>query len=199
MLSAQNLSYRRGDKIILADLSFALARGEGLVIAGANGSGKTTLLKILAGLLAPESGKLELDGTDIIGGKSAEYLGRILYLGHKNAMNEELTVLDNLKFWAGLAGNEILIPAALAYFALEEYALMPYKTLSHGLKRRVALARLIFSQKDIWLLDEPFANLDGETGERLANLIATRRQNGMVILSSHQAVALENFKELRLE
>ncbi len=186
MISVKNLEYRRGERVILQNLDFAVKPGAGLVITGANGSGKTTVLKILAELVVPLHGEIEIPGD-------------ILYIGHKNAMKEELSVLENLEFWADLEGNEILVPASLAYFQLEDYADLPYKALSHGLQRRAALARLIFSPQKTWLLDEPFAHIDKETAQRLRNLIITRtEQGGIVILSSHQPVDLP-FKELGLE
>jgi len=185
MILVKNLEYRRDDKIILQNLSFAVQSGSGLVITGANGTGKTTVLKILAGLLVPTLGKIERPED-------------ILYIGHKNAMKEEFSVLENLKFWAGLAGNELLVPAALSYFQLEDYMDLPHKALSHGLQRRVALARLILSPRETWLLDEPFAHIDNETAKCLRNLIITRtEQGGIVILSSHQPVDLP-FGELGL-
>jgi len=185
MISVKNLEYRRGERIILQNLSFDVQPSSGLVITGANGSGKTTLLKILAGLLVPTLGEIEIQED-------------ILYIGHKNAMKEEFSVLENLQFWAGLAGNDMLIPTALSYFQLEDYADLPHKALSHGLQRRVALARLIFSPQKTWLLDEPFAHIDKETMLCLRNLITTRvEQGGIVILSSHQPVDLP-FKELGL-
>ncbi len=117
-----------------------------------------------------------------------EYLLSLLYIGHANAIKPELSVYENLRFWAELRGELMLVPAALNYFEMEEIADMPCRLLSAGWQRRVALANLITTPRLVWLLDEPATHLDAHAVNLLDALIATRcKQGGMVVLATHGA------------
>ena len=126
------------------------------------------------------------------------------YLGNDNFLKRDLTILDNLNFYAKIFGSQILVPSALRYFKLDELADVAVKKLSSGWQKRVLLAKLLCCPATIWLLDEPTVNLDDEGKELLFNLVKTRMsEGGIVIIASHDdlfdkiaaIVNLEDFKE----
>lgn len=184
MLTCHNLSATRGEKRLFHHLGFTLKPGAALVLRGANGSGKTTLLRILAGLMPASAGDITWQKKPVR--HNAEYHEMMTYIGHNNALKHELSVFDNVQYWAALHGTEMLVPAAMQFFGLLALAEMPAGQLSAGWQRRVALARLLAVPSMIWLLDEPAANLDADGLDMLDGLIATRiKQGGIVVISSH--------------
>lgn len=188
-LIAYDLCCERRGLTIFEDLGFCLPEGSLLLLSGANGSGKSSLLHILAGLLPPMAGRVEWAGVEVR--DPADYEGTALYIGHKNALRPEMTVLENIAFWAQLSGNDMLVAAALHYFGLGQYMHTPCRQLSEGWQRRVALTRLMTVQAPLWLLDEPASNLDQEGQTLLAELIRGRVKNGgIVVMSAHGSVAM---------
>ena len=186
-LTVTDLRYSRGGNILCEGLSFTLAPGELKVIRGANGSGKSTLLQILAGLRKPDSGQICWAGGAIT--EHENYPNLVCYIGHKHGMRPALSVFDNLRFWARMAGGELLLGAALNFFDLESLADTPFEALSAGWKQRVHLARLIISPAPLWLLDEPSSNLDAHATELLQSLLATRlERGGMIVMASHARI-----------
>lgn len=192
MLTCHNLTCKRGGYTIFQNLGFTLGASGLLILRGHNGAGKTTLLKAIAGLAKPDAGDITWHERNIYKDGDS-YYANLHYIGHKNALKSQLTVEDNIRFWAQLNESEELVSAALAYFDLESRANVPVAMLSAGWQRRVALARLVATDTEIWLLDEPFTNLDEDTKMMLAGLITTRcDQGGVVILSSHGNTPFES-------
>ncbi|NOX43043.1 MAG: cytochrome c biogenesis heme-transporting ATPase CcmA [Gammaproteobacteria bacterium] len=193
MLEARNLECTRGDHVLFNNLSFTLSAGELVHLRGSNGSGKTSLLRILCGLFMPTNGEV-MWGKENINDLREEYYQEISYFGHLNAIKDELTGIENLKISSKLADIELSEQQALE--SLEKMGLygredLPTKFLSQGQKRRVALARLLFSEAKAWILDEPFTALDVAAVDLLQGLITKHLENGgMVILTTHQDVAL---------
>lgn len=184
ILSLQGVSLIRQGRVLARNIECQLLPGEVLVLQGPNGCGKTSLMKAIAGFLPPLEGQVHFYGREIK--NPSDFTGGLLYVGHRGALKEGVTVYENLSFWAALQGKEILLAATLHYFSLEEYAGARIETLSAGWQRRVALARLLLSDAKLWLLDEPYVNLDREGQELLSALIRTRTQSdGAVLLSSH--------------
>jgi len=181
MLQIESLSCFRQDRYLFKDLNATALPGQALQIVGENGSGKTTLFKILAGLFE------DYDGRVITEDKAA-----ILYLGHRYAVNDQLTPIENLKFLLKL--NEIqltpaLLTAAFARFQLSAELDQPCSALSEGQKKRVALARLILTSARIWLLDEAFSALDAPGRSVLSEVCqAHLASGGILIFSSHQGI-----------
>ena len=193
MLEARELGCERGGRRLFGSLSFSLAAGEGLRIAGANGRGKTSLLRILCGLLTPAAGEVRWKGEPIQGMKE-EYSGQLVYVGHAPAVKDELTAAENLSIACRLAGHarsQGQVSAALRTLDVPERALV--KTLSQGQRRRAALARLVLSEAvPLWLLDEPLAALDVEAARRVETLVAEHiGRGGMVVYTTHQEARLE--------
>jgi len=185
MLTVDNVSYVRNNRQIFGNIGFSVGLGSCLLLVGSNGTGKTSLLRIIAGLTKPVSGELLWNGQDIQELR-CDFNSDICYLGHKNFAKTELTVLENLEFFAGVTDSKILIPAAIRYFQLEEVIDKKVGKLSMGWQRRVLLAKLLCCPATIWLLDEPTNNLDKSGKELLFNLINVRvKEGGIVIAATH--------------
>lgn len=184
MLSCEKLSFAR-DYPLFEGVGFCLKPATALGLRGKNGSGKSTLLRLMAGLQAPTAGQVQWLGESVC--DNAEYHSMMCYVGHQNAHKPDLSVYDNLQYFAALKGTEMLVPAALQYFGLLPYMDMPVSQLSAGWQRRVALARLLAIPAIVWLLDEPTANLDDEGCKLLDGVITTRlQQGGIIIVAGHQ-------------
>ncbi len=196
MLTISNLTVQKNNRNIFKNFSITLIPGCCLVVRGVNGSGKTTLVKTLAGLIKPNHGEILRDEKPIIINELHEIVN---YIGHKNGIKQELTVEENLKFYANELDSTPTLMAAIMYFGLEPYMEMPVYQLSEGWKRRVALARLMINQAPLWLLDEPTSNLDEEAVRLLINLITIRcNQEGIVIITSHQSLPIPHAQELMI-
>ncbi len=189
MLEVSNLACSRGDHRLFAGLSFALHSGQVMQIQGANGSGKTSLLRTLCGFIQPDEGKIAWQGVDVRD-LAEDYFARVLYLGHLNAIKDELSALENLRISAGLSGiklNESDAIAALRRMGLKGRERLPVKVLSQGQRRRVALARLLVSDAVLWILDEPLAALDVNAVALIEELLDEHlAKQGMVIFTTHQ-------------
>jgi heme exporter protein A len=189
MLEISNLACTRGDHLLFSDLSFSLSTGDLLQVQGANGSGKTSLLRTLCGFITPEAGEIRWRGQDIRE-LDEEYFAEILYLGHLNAIKDELNALENLRISAGLSGCEVddkQVISALRRMGLRGRETLPVKVLSQGQRRRVALARLLFGYASLWILDEPLTALDVSAVELMQELIGEHlASGGMVIYTTHQ-------------
>ncbi len=185
MLECENLSCVHNNKVLFKNLSFKAEPKSKILIAGPNGSGKTSLIRSLSGLLPPASGNIRYCKKDIYDDLKS-YIPSMVYIGHKNACKDGLTVAQNIEFWAGIRNTKELIIAAICCLQLQPVFNIKYGKLSAGWKRRVALARLLVSNASVWLVDEPFCNLDSATCELVLNLISIRsEQNGIVIITGH--------------
>lgn len=198
MLDVVNLACARGDRLLFRDLSFSLRPGQLLHLQGANGSGKTTLLRTLCGLTRPAEGTIRWDGKAISDDREA-FLSRLCYVGHTNALHGDLTGVENLAFEGCLADADADPRAALTDIGLGRVASLPSKLLSQGQKRRTALARLLISEKPLWVLDEPLTALDVRSSAALLARFADHlRRGGLIILTSHQEVSLTDWPVLTL-
>jgi heme exporter protein A len=191
LLSARSLACRRGRRLLFKGLDLNLAAGSITWLRGTNGSGKTSLLRMLAGLSAPADGQITLNGP-------------VLYIGHANALKDDLTLGESVAFWAQLAGLDeprARASRALAALGLANREQAAVRTLSQGQRRRGCLARLALDEAPrTWILDEPFDALDAHSVQVLSGLIEAHAQRGgAVLLTSHQAVVLAGVRELDLE
>jgi heme exporter protein A len=189
MLEISNLACSRGEHLLFSGLSFSLAAGELLQVQGANGSGKTSLLRTLCGFIMPDAGEISWRGQNIRE-LDEEYYAEMVYLGHLNAIKDELNALENLRINAGLAGcavSEREAITALRRMGLRGRETLPVKVLSQGQRRRVALARLLVGNAPLWILDEPLTALDVSAVGMMQGLIGEHlAAGGMVIYTTHQ-------------
>jgi len=184
MLTILNLNYESYSQKILNNISLTVLPGSIYLLKGPNASGKTSLLKLLAGILKPSSGSILWKNKEM---ECNHYNQNIIaYLGHKLSIDQNLTVIENLEFWANLKNTELLLQPAITYFKLEKHIDTKCEELSAGWQKRVALARMIVSNCELWLLDEPENNLDNESIELLLKLLQVKiSAGGMTIIASH--------------
>jgi len=192
MLQAERLKCLRGERVLFEALAFTLGPGALMRIEGPNGSGKTSLLRLLCGLLQPASGEIRWRGQSIAA-CAEDYRAALAYLGHQNALKEDLSPVENLRFASALYGPAL--PRETAHVALHMFGVeteRPVRALSQGQKRRVALAALsLRGNALLWLLDEPFVALDGAALETVKRMIeAHLERGGMVAYTTHQDVPL---------
>lgn len=203
MLEVLNLGCVRGERQLFAGVGFRLDGGEMLYLQGSNGSGKTSLLRILCGLAHPAAGEIRWRG-EPVGKLGEDFRRELCYLGHHNAIKEELTPLENMLASARLADEDL--DQGMALDALERVGLasradLACRYLSQGQKRRVALARLVNEQRALWVLDEPYVGLDTAALELVAGLIGSHLQRGgLAVLTTHQSVQVTAgaIREMRL-
>ena len=185
MLTAARLSRRFGDRLAVDDVSFTLEPGELFALLGPNGAGKTTTLRILAGLIAPTTGSVEIDGQRM-GPQSAPQLrARIGFLTEAPGLWDRLTVRDNLLVYArlyGLPSPTTVVDEALERFEIRDRGDDRAAQLSKGLKQRVALARSLLHDPPIAMLDEPTSGLDPASAREVRDLVLSLRAQGRTIL-----------------
>ena len=193
MFSVSNLSCSKGDKRLFSGVSFTLQPGQWLHLKGDNGVGKTSLLRLACGLSALEDGEITWNN-QAVSKDPQTFRANLAYLGHQLALKDDLSPLENLQTDAAIVGRQLTASdakQALAQMGLRGRENLPVRVLSQGQKRRTALARLLVSSAKLWVLDEPFVALDTMAQNALSEVInAHLAKQGMVLLTSHQAVSL---------
>lgn len=190
-LILQRVAQSRGGRPLFEDVDVALHPGQLLWVLGANGSGKTSLLRVICGLSAPRAGRVHV-------------ARELLYIGHKAGLKDVLSVIEQLRSSAALAGRpctEAEALAALAPVGLDEAAGLRLAQLSEGQRRRAALAQLWLPHAPpLWVLDEPLAALDAAMCDRLAQRLDRHaEEGGSAVFTSHQALPLKHtVRTLRL-
>lgn len=200
MLEIENLQIIRAGRSLLQDLSFKVPRGALLQITGANGCGKTSLLRSLCGFTATDAGEIRWQGK-ALATCLPEYYLQLCYVGHQTALNPNLSVQENLQFYARLLTGKKLSDSSkiLATFGLTAQQHSLTQNLSAGQQQRLALARLQLSNRVLWILDEPFSALDIAAVNNLQELFQNHAANGgSVIFTSHQQLSLDNLTQLAL-
>ena len=201
LLNAINLHLWRGDRHVLRGVSFALGAGEALHVAGPNGVGKTSLLRVVCGLLSAEEGEVSWNGVPTRDANLA-YLAALAYLAHDTALKGDLTASENLYFSVGLKRSitATQIAAILTELGVADCADLPCRVLSAGQRRRVALCRVLLSEARLWVLDEPFTNLDASSTAHVVETLAQHlAQGGLALIAAHQGLTLRAGKVKRLE
>jgi heme exporter protein A len=197
-LSGSELECVRGGKRVFSGIGFEAKSGEALLLLGPNGAGKSSLLRIIAGLLRPAAGRLELSDAD----PERSLAEHAHYLGHLDPLKSALSAIENLRFWTRfLGGGSGKQPGdALQAVGLEALRDLPAGYLSAGQRRRLSIARLLAVARPIWLLDEPASALDA-AGQNLLRDVMRRHlaDGGLVLAATHAPLGLEPARELRLE
>ena len=188
-LEGRGVAATRAGRPVFSGADFRVSSGEVLAVTGPNGSGKSSLLRVLAGLLPYSAGLITVDGVcaDL---HSDTYQEGVCYLGHTDGLKSLLTVWENLAFYSTLRGYSLsrtCIMEAVAFFDLADHVETPVQRLSAGQRRRVALASLVLSPAQLWLLDEPTAALDRSGIQALEMLIQNHcAVGGAVVMSTHE-------------
>ncbi|MCL4160129.1 UNVERIFIED_CONTAM: hypothetical protein GTU68_000726, partial [Idotea baltica] len=178
--SVKNLSVNRSDKPVFRNLNFEIGAGELLKLVGPNGSGKSTLLKTIAGLIENEQGDIEWLSQNIC------------YLGHKNALKREFTVLENIEFWAELWGTQSKVNSSIDQMGIRYLADTQVRYLSSGQTRRTALARSLCHDASIWLFDEPTVGLDDHGLALLSGAMKSHlNAGGIIICATHVDLGID--------
>jgi heme exporter protein A len=185
----------RGGREVFSGLDFEAASGHALAVIGPNGSGKTSLLRLIACLLAPSAGSIDLEG----GERELTLPEQSHYLGHRDALKPALSVLENLSFWRDFLGGDADDAAqTLARIGLGHAAHLPAAYLSAGQRRRLSIGRLLAVRRPVWLLDEPTSALDAAGQDLFAGLMRDHLGNGgIIIAATHTPLGIET-RELRM-
>ena len=188
MLSVSNLTFERYFERVFEPVSFELAAGTLLLVTGSNGCVKTTLLRLLAGLLDPSEGSV----------KSKEHP---LYAGHSPAIKDDLSVEENIRFWMRFMGTRKTdLSAEYCRQIIDEVGLTPVsqqegRTLSAGQRKRCSLSRLLFCDEALWLLDEPYSNLDRDGIDMLNRIVKDHLEaGGSCVMTTHGSLRPEGFE-----
>jgi len=192
-LGVEKVHVWRGERHVLKGVSLDLAPGQLLHVSGPNGTGKTTLLRVVCGLLRPEQGLVSWLGKSISGVR-AEYQAALAYASHEPALKADLTALENLRFAVGLKRRVTVdeLRASLDQTGVAACADLPARVLSAGQRRRVAMARVLAMSASLWLLDEPFTNLDSAGSDLLRSLLQSHvERGGLALVVAHHDLKLD--------
>lgn len=195
VLSVTNLSIVKRDRCLFENLNFKVEQGSLLYVKGQNGAGKTSLLRVIAGLVAADSGEVFFSQQNIRDCRET-YHQNLVYFGHKLGVNLTLSAVENLQYWCKqhqVAISDETIFSTLGHLNLVGLEDIPVANLSAGQQRRVALARFWFKQNaKLWILDEPFTALDTQGIDLLSTQITQFLSGGgAVVMTSHQALVID--------
>jgi heme exporter protein A len=191
-LSARNLTLIRGESCLFQGLEFELNQGELLLLEGQNGSGKTSLMRAIAGMLSLETG--EIFWNDVpVGDQRQEFHGSLVWLAHRTGLKGDLTLVENLRFEGALRRQaDIDSTSIFERLGISRLKRLPLRSLSAGQQRRVALARMLMADVPLWLMDEPFTNLDREGRQLVMDLTEEHLAGGgMCVMAAHQDVEID--------
>ncbi len=199
MLLINNLSFSRNETKIFKDINLSLNNKSIIQIKGRNGSGKTTFLKVILNILEPKSGEIIWKGKNIKN-NIFDFYNQTTFIMDNNTSTRELSVEDNIHFWKGLTSSKLKheeIFNLLRKLDIEKYYKTKVMYLSSGEKKKLELLRLIFEQKKLWVLDEPFNHLDEISIEILNQTFLDHINNdGMILFTSHFHPMINNLETL---
>ena len=188
-LSAENLTLVRGERCLFEGLGFAVKTGELLILEGRNGCGKTSLMRAIAGMLSLETGEVFWNDKPVRQQRQ-EFHGSLVWLAHRTGLKGDLNMLENLHFERALRRQSTDdTEPVFARLGIERLRRLPLRSLSAGQQRRVALARLLLADVPLWMLDEPFTNLDREGRKLVMELVEEHLAGGgLCVMAAHQDV-----------
>ncbi len=198
IVQLESLSKLYGSFVALRKISLNFESGRCYVLLGENGAGKSTLLRVIAGLLKPTHGSIRVFGAD----HPADARDRIGYMSHAPMLYDELSALENLRYFAGLYRDRLFhahLGAALRAVGLDPALARPTGQYSQGMRQRASLARVLLPQPDLLLLDEPFSNMDAASARQMLNLLERQRADGKtILLTTHQRELAEPIADFTL-
>jgi len=180
-LELHELSAGYGSEEVIHRISLELTEPSIYVVLGPNGAGKTTLFRTISGILKPFSGQAKFDDMDLFSSKEARR--RIAYLSHLNALPEEMTVYNALKYYADVEGGDV--DHVLKLLNLIELRDKKFSSLSQGQKKRVSVGKIFLRERDLYLLDEPTSNVDPKISKEIRELLIRLSKDRFVLYSSH--------------
>ena len=200
MLSVERVRKKYGAVAVLDGVSFDVPPGQVAAIVGRNGCGKSTLLAVMAAMLRPDSGRVLLDGQDPLA--NANLRRRIGYVAQGDSLFEELSVADNLRFWAGAAGiaqADTQRSPFVELLELDGFWRQRVSRLSGGMRRRVAICAALLADPQYILLDEPFSGLDMVYRQQLGQfLLELRAQGKTIVYTTHSPQELADLSDFAL-
>ena len=201
MLLAQNISLLRSNIKIFENINLSLNGGKIIILRGKNGSGKTSLIKTILNLFEPSSGSIYWKGK-LLKNNLYDYYNHLTYIADRTSSLRQLSINENIKIWKSTCLSKIdfkQIDNVLSTLKLIDLKNKKVNTLSLGEIKKLELIRLIIENKKIWILDEPFTNLDSESIDVLVQTFEDHCKNdGSVIFSSHQVLQIRNLEEILL-
>ena len=186
-ISVNSATCYKNNNLIFSDVSISYNDGDIGIIMGPNGCGKTTLIRSICGIQGLDEGQVLLDKIDIKHHDN-NYMDKIIYIGHKNSLNNDFSVYENLEYLSAFDSSSKInkINEAMKYFDIYKYRNYMVSEISEGNKKKASLARLLISQKKVWILDEPLSYLDDTAVNIFTNLILNhQKKGGITIASTH--------------
>ena len=199
MIEIKNLSFARGNNLIFQGVTFQANSGDIIVLRGANGQGKTTLLSNITNFLEPLDGKVLYMGEEINTQIASEFF---LYIGENNFAYDNLSLKENIEYWLAIHNvhfsNEVR-DKSIRYLFDELNLNKKFYQLSFGQKKKLQLLLLMLVNKPVWILDDPFNGLDQTSINKISQLFLKKSENnGIILLSSHQDIHIDNYKTINL-
>lgn len=180
-LELKDLSAGYGQEEVVHKINLKLSEPSIYVVLGPNGAGKTTLFRAICGILKPSSGQVKLDNFDLFTSKEARK--KVAYLSHLNALPEEMTVYNSLKYYADIEGGDV--EYVIDILNLKILCNKKLSSLSQGQKKRVSIGKIFLKERDLYLLDEPTSNVDPKISKEIRQLISALSKDKFVLYSSH--------------
>lgn len=202
-ISVNSATCYKNNNLIFSDVSISYNDGDIGIIMGPNGCGKTTLIRSICGIQGLDEGQVLLDKIDIKHHDN-NYMDKIIYIGHKNSLNNDFSVYENLEYLSAFDSSSKInkINDAMKYFDIYKYRNYMVSEISEGNKKKASLARLLISQKKVWILDEPLSYLDDTAVNIFTNLVLNhQKKGGITIASTHYDFSknINNVKYLNMD
>ena len=199
MIQVKNLSFARGNTLIYKGINFKILPGELLLIKGANGVGKTTLLSNIVNFTDPLEGSITYNGTEIDNHTASQFF---LYIGETNFAYDALSLNQNIEYWLSIHNvkfDKFIKNKSVNFFFKKLNLEKKFYQLSFGQKKKLQLLLLMLVNKPVWILDDPFSGLDSKSIQKINDLFKKKLENkGIIILTSHQNILLNEYKILEL-
>ena len=182
----------RGERCLFEGLDFAVKSGELLILEGRNGCGKTSLMRAIAGMLSLETGEIFWND-EPVRKQRQNFHGSLVWLAHRTGLKGDLNMLENLQFERSLRQQSTRDSESVyERLGIERLRKLPLRSLSAGQQRRVALARMLLADVPLWMLDEPFTNLDREGRKLVMELVEEHlAAGGLCVMAAHQDVEID--------